>query len=66
MIEHADGSCVIILEVDILAGVLCTQVMVGTFRSTCLIVVFHGIYWNNIHKVALKLCRGKGKLDPLL
>lgn len=42
-----------ILEVDILAGLLCTQVMVGTFRSTCLIVVFNGIKWNNINEVAL-------------
>lgn len=66
MIEHADGSCVIVLEVDNLAGLLCTQVKVRTFRSTCLIVVFHGVYWNNIHKFALLLCHGKGEWDPLL
>lgn len=48
------GSCVIILEVDILA-----QGVVGTFRSTCHLLDFHGIYCNNIHKVALKLCHRK-------
>lgn len=53
MIEHVDGSCVIVLEVDILAGLLCTQVKVRTFRSTCLIAVFHGVYRNNIQVCTL-------------
>lgn len=55
-----------ILEVDILAGLLRTQVMVVTFRSACVIVVFNGIKWNNIHAVVLKLCRGKDQLDLVL
>lgn len=39
VIVHVDESCVFILEVDILASLLCIRGTAGTFRSTCHLLV---------------------------